>query len=106
MNTQTTQFERVGKDALAWLGVSSDDPHFEGPYFQSNFATAHVEAAQLLFEGGFAYYCDMTPADIEARNKAEAADGQRKAAPKAGRQASLRGAARRTGTTTMCPVGA
>jgi glutamyl-tRNA synthetase len=62
-------------DALAWLGISSDDPHFEGPYFQSAYADAHVAVGQRLFDGGFAYYCDMTPADIEARNKAEGTQG-------------------------------
>ena len=25
-------------DALAWLGISRDDPRFEGPYFQSHYA--------------------------------------------------------------------
>jgi len=62
-------------DALAWLGITADDPHFEGPYFQSAYADAHVAAAQRLYDGGFAYYCDMTPADIEARNKAEGTQG-------------------------------
>ena len=62
-------------DALAWIGISSDDPHFEGPYFQSELAAAHVAAAQQLFEGGHAYYCDMTAADVEARNKAEGNQG-------------------------------
>jgi glutamyl-tRNA synthetase len=64
-------------DALAWLGISSDDPHFEGPYFQSSYAEAHVAAAQRLYEAGAAYYCDLTPADIEARNKAEGSQGYR-----------------------------
>jgi glutamyl-tRNA synthetase len=62
-------------DALAWIGISSDDPHFEGPYFQSQMAAAHVAAAQQLFDGGHAYYCDMTAADVEARNKAEGNQG-------------------------------
>lgn len=62
-------------DALAWIGISSDDPHFEGPYFQSDYAEAHVAAAQRLIDGGHAYYCDMTAADIEARNKAEGNQG-------------------------------
>ena len=62
-------------DALAWLGISSDDPHFEGPYFQSNYAAQHVAAAHRLFESGAAYYCDMTAADIEARNKADGTQG-------------------------------
>ncbi len=62
-------------DALAWIGVHTDDPHFEGPYFQSNYAEQHVAAAQRLFEQGDAYYCDMTGADVEARNKAEGNQG-------------------------------
>ena len=62
-------------DALAWIGISSDDPHFEGPYFQSELAAAHVAAAQQLFDGGHAYYCDMTAVDVEARNKAEGNQG-------------------------------
>jgi glutamyl-tRNA synthetase len=62
-------------DALAWIGISADDPHFEGPHFQSEYATAHLEAAQRLFESGAAYYCDMTPDDIQARAKAEDVTG-------------------------------
>jgi glutamyl-tRNA synthetase len=62
-------------DALAWIGIHSDDPHFEGPYFQSNYAEQHVAAAQRLFDDGHAYYCDMTAADVEARNKAEGNQG-------------------------------
>jgi glutamyl-tRNA synthetase len=62
-------------DALAWIGIHRDDPHFEGPYFQSEYAQQHVDAAQQLFEAGNAYYCDMTGADIEARNKAEGSQG-------------------------------
>ncbi len=62
-------------DALAWIGIHADDPHFEGPYFQSEYADQHVAAAEQLFAAGHAYYCDMTGADIEARNKAEGSQG-------------------------------
>ena len=62
-------------EALAWLGISSDDPAFEGPYFQSNYAQQHVGAAQRLFETGHAYYCDMTPDQIQERAKAEGTQG-------------------------------
>lgn len=62
-------------DALAWIGINRDDPHFEGPYFQSEYAEQHVAAALKLFEQGDAYYCDMTAADVEARNKAEGNQG-------------------------------
>ena len=62
-------------DALAWIGISADDPHFEGPYLQSDFTQQHVAAALQLVEAGNAYYCDMTAADIEARNKADGSQG-------------------------------
>lgn len=62
-------------DALAWIGISADDPHFEGPLFQSAYAEAHLDAARRLFEGGHAYYCDMTPEQIQERAKAEGTTG-------------------------------
>ncbi len=62
-------------ESLAWIGISADDPHFEGPLFQSAYADAHLAAAQRMFESGHAYYCDMTPDDIQARARAEGATG-------------------------------
>ena len=62
-------------EALEWIGISADDPHFEGPLFQSEYADAHLEAAQQLFEAGRAYYCDMTPEQIQERAKAEGVTG-------------------------------
>jgi glutamyl-tRNA synthetase len=62
-------------DALAWLGIGSADPHFEGPYFQSHYAAEHVAAAQRLFDLGNAYWCDLTAAQIEERSKASGAQG-------------------------------
>jgi len=62
-------------DALAWIGIDGDDPTFEGPYFQSNYAQAHLAAAQRLFESGAAYYCDLTSEQIQERNKAGGASG-------------------------------
>src|SRR3954470_16911695 len=56
-------------DALAWIGIHGDDPAFEGPYFQSTYADAHMAAAQRLFERGAAYYCDLTSEQIQARSK-------------------------------------
>jgi glutamyl-tRNA synthetase len=46
-------------DALAWIGISADDPHFDGPFFQSDNGESHIAAAQRLYEGGAAYYCDQ-----------------------------------------------
>lgn len=49
--------------ALRWIGVDWD----EGPYFQSQFAAQHLAAAQRLYETGRAYYCDLTPDQVQAR---------------------------------------
>src|SRR5690606_4769482 len=56
-------------DALAWIGISADDAHFEGPLFQSAYADAHVAAAQRLHEQGHAYYCDLTGDEIQQQAK-------------------------------------
>ncbi|MFK7917326.1 MAG: glutamate--tRNA ligase [Ilumatobacter sp.] len=56
-------------DALAWIGISADDEHFEGPHFQSANAAAHITAAQQLFESGAAYYCDLTGQEVQDRAK-------------------------------------
>ena len=62
-------------DALAWIGVHSDDPTFEGPYFQSQYAEAHVAAAEQLYRDGHAYYCDLTSEQIQERAKASGKPG-------------------------------
>jgi glutamyl-tRNA synthetase len=62
-------------DALAWIGIDSNDPHFEGPYFQSTNAEAHVAAAHKLFAAGHAYYCDLTTEQIQERAKAVGLNG-------------------------------
>ncbi len=54
-------------DALAWIGISADDEHFEGPRFQSSNAAAHVAAAQRLYEDGLAYYCDLSGDQVQLR---------------------------------------
>jgi glutamyl-tRNA synthetase len=56
-------------EALAWIGISADDDHFEGPHFQSAHAEAHVAAANRLFESGDAYYCDLSGQDVQDRAK-------------------------------------
>ena len=56
-------------DALAWIGISADDPHFEGPHFQSEFADAHIAAARKLYDDGHAYYCDLTGEQIQQRSE-------------------------------------
>ena len=62
-------------DALAWIGIRREDPAFEGPYFQSEYADAHVAAAEQLFRSGHAYYCDLTSEQIQERAKASGKPG-------------------------------
>jgi glutamyl-tRNA synthetase len=62
-------------DALAWLGIDSSDDTFEGPYFQSSYAQAHVGAAERLFASGHAYYCDLTPEEVTQRARASGRAG-------------------------------
>ncbi len=69
-------------DALDWIGISSDDAHFEGPHFQSAYAEAHVAAAQRLFEDGHAYYCDLTGEQVQERAKDLGIDGLRRLLPR------------------------
>jgi glutamyl-tRNA synthetase len=62
-------------DALAWLGINSGDPHFEGPYFQSSYAAEHVAAAEAIFAAGLGYYCDLTTEQVQERAKASGLNG-------------------------------
>ena len=62
-------------DALAWLGINSDSPLFEGPYFQSANADLHKAAAMRLYEQGIAYWCDLTAEQIQERAKANGKQG-------------------------------
>jgi glutamyl-tRNA synthetase len=54
--------------ALAWIGISAEDPTFEGPYFQSEQAEHHVRAVERLRADGRAYYCGCTREEVTARN--------------------------------------
>lgn len=62
-------------DALTWLGIEKGHPQFEGPYFQSDNAAAHVEAAMRLYAEGKAYFCDLTPDQVQERAKASGKQG-------------------------------
>ncbi|RCV54051.1 glutamate--tRNA ligase [Marinitenerispora sediminis] len=53
--------------ALAWLGISEADPHFEGPYFQSAYAAKHRETSERLYKDGRAYFCDCTREQVQER---------------------------------------
>jgi len=62
-------------DALAWLGINNDHPQFEGPYFQSANAQAHIDAAMNLYAEGKAYFCDLTGEQVQERAKASGKPG-------------------------------
>lgn len=62
-------------DALAWLGIDKGHSQFEGPYFQSDNAAAHVDAAMRLYAEGKAYFCDLTPDQVQERAKASGKPG-------------------------------
>lgn len=62
-------------DALSWLGINTSSPLFEGPYFQSHNADKHVAAAHRLYQQGAAYWCDLTPEQIQERAKASGKQG-------------------------------
>ncbi|MDT0307356.1 glutamate--tRNA ligase [Streptomyces sp. DSM 44917] len=57
--------------ALASIGIGGTDPSFEGPYFQSQNAERHREAARRLSEEGKAYYCDCTREQLAERTGSE-----------------------------------
>jgi glutamyl-tRNA synthetase len=57
--------------AMRWIGADWD----EGPYFQSERAHLHAEAADRLHREGKAYYCDCTREDVEARTRGNAIPG-------------------------------
>ena len=57
--------------ALTWIGCEWD----EGPYFQSERAGLHRDAAERLYRDGYAYYCDCTRDRIDARTKENATPG-------------------------------
>ncbi|MET9241303.1 glutamate--tRNA ligase [Nonomuraea sp. NPDC003709] len=58
-------------DALAAIGISTADPAFEGPYFQSDNVERHREAALQLYAAGRAYYCDCTREQLKERTGSE-----------------------------------
>ena len=65
-------------DALRWLGLDWDEgPEVGGPYApyrQSERHELHMEVAQRLLEGGYAYESFSTPEEVEARHRAAGRD--------------------------------
>ncbi|MFF4738604.1 glutamate--tRNA ligase [Streptomyces sp. NPDC001262] len=54
-------------NALTAIGISKEDPAFEGPNFQSHHAEAQRESALRLFAEDKAYYCDCSRQDLADR---------------------------------------
>jgi glutamyl-tRNA synthetase len=54
--------------AMAALGMHSEDPTFEGPYFQTQNLALHSAAAVRLFDEGKAYYCECAREQVVARS--------------------------------------
>lgn len=52
-------------DGLRWLDIDWD----EGPYFQTDFADDHVQAAQKLLDTGKAYKCFCTKEELEQKRE-------------------------------------
>lgn len=65
-------------DALNWLGIDYDEgPGIGGPYEpyrQSQRHDLHMDVAQKLLEGGYAYESFSSPEEVEARHKAAGRD--------------------------------
>jgi len=49
--------------AMRWLGLDWD----EGPFFQSRRSELYAAAAEKLYAGGAAYYCDCTAEGVQRR---------------------------------------
>lgn len=60
-------------DGLQWLGIDWD----EGPYFQTEFAVDHIEAANRLLASGHAYKCFCTKEELERKREAALAAKKR-----------------------------
>ena len=53
-------------EGLEWLGIDFD----EGPYFQTDFESDHIAAANKLLSQGDAYKCFCTKEDLDAKREA------------------------------------
>ncbi len=59
-------------EGLQWLGIDYD----EGPYFQTEFAEDHKQAAQRLLDEGRAYKCFCTKGELDQKREAALAAKQ------------------------------
>ena len=63
-------------DALAWIGIHADDPSVRGAVLPERpTPTPTSPPPQRLYEAGHAYYCDLTPEQIQERSKASGKPG-------------------------------
>ena len=53
-------------DGLTWLGLDWD----EGPYFQTEFAQDHLDAANKLLQTGQAYKCFCSKEELDKKREA------------------------------------
>ncbi|MCJ7603350.1 MAG: glutamate--tRNA ligase family protein, partial [Desulfobulbaceae bacterium] len=53
-------------DGLTWLGIDWD----EGPYFQTDFTSDHIAAAEKMIANGQAYKCFCTKEELESKREA------------------------------------
>ncbi|PIE70483.1 MAG: glutamate--tRNA ligase [Deltaproteobacteria bacterium] len=58
-------------ESLEWLGIDWDD----GPYFQTQRYDLYQSYIDKLIASGHAYYCDCTPAQVDAMREAAKAKG-------------------------------
>ncbi|NOZ87596.1 MAG: glutamate--tRNA ligase [Deltaproteobacteria bacterium] len=66
MERSTEEAAKAIIEGLKWLGITWD----LGPYYQSDFAQEHREAAERLLEQGKAYRCFCTKEELEEKRKA------------------------------------
>ncbi len=59
-------------EGLEWLGIDWD----EGPYFQTDFDSEHIEKAKQLLADGHAYKCFCTKEELDAKRAAALASKQ------------------------------
>ncbi|MDD9300858.1 MAG: glutamate--tRNA ligase [Desulfobacter sp.] len=60
-------------EAMEWLGIDWD----QGPFFQTQRHDIYSEYIDRLVESGHAYYCDCTPAEVDAMREQAKAKGQK-----------------------------
>jgi glutamyl-tRNA synthetase len=60
-------------DGMAWLGLTAD----EGPFFQAQRMARYNEVIRLMLENGDAYYCYMSPQELEQLRETQLANKEK-----------------------------